>query len=104
VKLSETKFLSILCSFAFHRVRALVRTKSVGEGTTMRGSKTESTNEAGKGVKPLAVPVKIACRLIGVGNTSMWALIKAGRVKTVSIGRRRLVIYASLEALLSGHS
>jgi hypothetical protein len=30
----------------------------------------------------------------------MWALIKDGRVKTVRIGRRRLVIYASLEALL----
>jgi excisionase family DNA binding protein len=63
--------------------------------------KTASTDEAGKGIKPLAVPVKTACRLVGVGNTSMWALIKAGRVKTVSIGRRRLIIYASLEALLS---
>ena len=47
------------------------------------------------------MPVKTACQLVGVGNTSMWALIKAGKVKTVSIGRRRLVIYASLEALLS---
>ena len=72
-----------------------------GEGATMRGGKTESNEDAGKGIKPLAVPVKTACRLVGVGNTSMWALIKAGRVKTVSIGRRRLVIYASLEALLS---
>lgn len=50
--------------------------------------------------KPLAVQVKTACELIGVGNTTMWALIKDGRVKTVRIGRRRLVIYASLEALL----
>jgi len=50
--------------------------------------------------KPLAVPVKTACKLVGVGNTTMWALIKDGRVKTVRIGRRRLVIYASLETLL----
>ena len=53
------------------------------------------------GARPLAVPVKTACKLVGVGNTTMWALIKVGRVKTVSIGRRRLVIYASLEALLT---
>jgi excisionase family DNA binding protein len=52
-------------------------------------------------MKPLAVTVKTACKLVGVGNTSMWALIKAGRVKTVNIGRRRLVTYASLELLVS---
>jgi hypothetical protein len=51
--------------------------------------------------KPLAVSVKLACKLIGVGNTKMWELIKAGRVNTVSIGRRRLVLYASLESLLA---
>jgi hypothetical protein len=54
-----------------------------------------------RGIRPLAVPVKIACKLMGVGNTTMWGLIKAGRVQTVSIGRRRLVIYVSLEALLA---
>jgi len=67
----------------------------------MHGRKMANTDEAGKGIKPLAVPVKTACQLVGIGNTSMWALIKAGKVKTVSVGRRRLVIYASLEALLS---
>jgi excisionase family DNA binding protein len=49
---------------------------------------------------PLAVSVKTACKLVGVGNTTMWTLIKAGRIKTVSVGRRRLVIYATLESLL----
>lgn len=51
--------------------------------------------------RPLAVTVKTACELVGVGNTTMWGLIKEGRVKTVSIGRRRLVLYASLESLLA---
>ncbi len=50
---------------------------------------------------PLAVSVKKACQLVGVGNTTMWVLIKTGRVKTVRIGRRRLVIYASLESLIA---
>lgn len=51
--------------------------------------------------KPLAVSVKAASKIIGVGNTTMWALIKANRVQTIAIGRRRLVVYASLESLLA---
>jgi excisionase family DNA binding protein len=51
--------------------------------------------------KPLTVSIEEACRLIGVGRTTMWQLIKSRRVATVSVGRRRLVIYASLEALCS---
>jgi hypothetical protein len=54
--------------------------------------------------KPLAVTVKSACKLIGIGHTTMWGLIKTGRVKTVSIGRRRLVLYASLESLLTSEA
>jgi len=57
--------------------------------------------EVPAGAKPLAVPVKTACKLVGIGNTTMWGLIKAGRVETLSIGRRRLVVYASLEALIA---
>jgi excisionase family DNA binding protein len=57
--------------------------------------------DAPEGARRLAVSVKTACELIGVGNTTMWALIKEGRVQTVRIGRRRLIIYASLERLLS---
>jgi excisionase family DNA binding protein len=51
--------------------------------------------------KPLAVSVKTACKLVGVGSTTMWALIKAGRVKSVSVGRRRLILFSSLESLLT---
>lgn len=50
--------------------------------------------------KPLTVSVKATCKLVRIGNTTMWGLIKAGRVKTVRIGRRRLVVYSSLETLL----
>jgi hypothetical protein len=52
-------------------------------------------------LKPLAVPVKTACKIVGVGRTTMWSLITADRVQTVRIGRRRLVIFASLEALVT---
>jgi excisionase family DNA binding protein len=60
-----------------------------------------SRHETGS-AKPLAVTVKRACELIGVGNTTMYELIHDGRVKTIRIGRRRLVIYHSLEKVVSG--
>jgi excisionase family DNA binding protein len=59
------------------------------------------TGERATEDRPLAVSVKNACRLIGVGNTKMWELIKDNKVQTITIGRKRLVVYSSLEALLA---
>jgi excisionase family DNA binding protein len=56
------------------------------------------------GTKPLAVPVKKACEIVGVGNTTMYELIKQKRVRTIKIGRRTLCIYASLETLVTSET
>ena len=53
-----------------------------------------------KGAKPLAVTVKNACRLMGIGNTKAYDLFKEGKLQTVTVGRRRLVVLASIEALI----
>jgi excisionase family DNA binding protein len=58
-----------------------------------------STAISPEGLKPLAVTVKTARDLLGVGNTTIWAMIKNGRLRTINIGRRRLIVYASLEAI-----
>lgn len=58
-----------------------------------------STAISKEGAKPLSVTVKTACGLLGVGNTTIWAMIKDGRLRTFHVGRRRLVVYASLEAI-----
>jgi excisionase family DNA binding protein len=52
------------------------------------------------GAKPITITVAMARKLSGLGNTTIWALIKSGKLKTVRIGRRRLVVFNSLEALL----
>jgi excisionase family DNA binding protein len=41
-----------------------------------------------------------ACSAVGLGRTKFYELIKAGDVKTVLLGRRRLVHVASLMRLL----
>jgi hypothetical protein len=53
------------------------------------------------GAKPLTVTIATARRLSGLGYTKLWQLIKDRKLETVSVGRRRLVVYASLERLLS---
>jgi len=52
-------------------------------------------------LEPLAVTVKSACRLLDVGDTTIWAMIKDGRLKGFKIGGKRLIEYASLKALIS---
>ncbi len=51
--------------------------------------------------RPLAVTITTARKITGLGNTTVWKLISEGRLDTVSVGRRRLILYASLEKLLS---
>jgi hypothetical protein len=50
-------------------------------------------------LKPLLVPNSVAKKIIGVGNTKYWELVKAGKIKLVEVGGRRMAVYASLEAL-----
>jgi hypothetical protein len=50
--------------------------------------------------KPLFVPSPRGRKLIGVGNTKWWSLVKDGKIKMVKVGKRRMAIYASLEAFI----
>ena len=51
--------------------------------------------------KPLTVTVARARKISGLGNTTIWALIKSGKLESVRVHRRRLIVYRSLEKLLS---
>jgi excisionase family DNA binding protein len=51
------------------------------------------------GLRPLTVTISVALALTGIGRTKLYALIAEGKVKTVKIGSRTLVNFASLEAL-----
>ena len=56
------------------------------------------------GTKPLPVTVATARKLSGLGNTTIWAQIKDQTLETVHVGRRTLITYRSLEALLAPRS
>ena len=54
-----------------------------------------------EGAKPLSLTVATAKKLSGLGNTTPWRLIKERQLETVHVGRRTLITYRSLEALLT---
>ena len=48
---------------------------------------------------PLCVRVATAMRMLGIGKTKIYELIATGDLETVRLGRRTLVVLASIEAL-----
>jgi hypothetical protein len=50
--------------------------------------------------KPLTVSVKRGRELLDIGNTKIWEMINDGRLKTIKLDRKRLIVYSSLEALI----
>jgi hypothetical protein len=60
-------------------------------------------NDPSSQTKPLTITVPEACRLSGLGATTLWQFIRDGRVEIVRIARikRTLIIYDSLVRLLT---
>lgn len=52
---------------------------------------------------PLLVAVPDAARLLGIGTTLAWDLVRAGDIPSVKLGRRVLVPRAALEYLAHSH-
>jgi excisionase family DNA binding protein len=52
--------------------------------------------------KPLTVSVREAVRLSGLGRSTIWKCIKSGVLTSIMVGHQRLIVFASLEALLLG--
>lgn len=51
-------------------------------------------------IEPLSVSMADAANMIGVSRSRMYELDAEGRVRTVRLGGRRLVLVSSLKALL----
>jgi excisionase family DNA binding protein len=50
-------------------------------------------------MEPIAVSINEAAAILGIGRTSIYRLIKEGRLETVKLGRRNLVKTRSIKAL-----
>jgi excisionase family DNA binding protein len=52
--------------------------------------------------KPVSTTIDDCCDITGLGRTKVYQLISEGKLKAVAIGRRRLVVYSSIEKLIHG--
>ena len=55
-------------------------------------------------IEPIAFRINDAARLAGLGRTSIYELIKTGRLKTAKIAGRRLVPISALRHLIGGQA
>jgi excisionase family DNA binding protein len=53
---------------------------------------------------PITKTIEDTCRITGLGRTKVYELIAEGELRATAVGRRRLVFYASIEALLQRES
>jgi len=66
-----------------------------------RGRLAKIGHNSGPSLDPLAVTVAEAQRITGLGLTTIWALIAKKELGSVLIGRRKLILFASLQHLLT---
>jgi excisionase family DNA binding protein len=50
-------------------------------------------------MEPVLLPVPDTCRALGVGKTKLYDLLKSGDLKSITIGRKRLICASSIRAL-----
>ena len=53
---------------------------------------------------PIAISIEDARKALGIGRTKLYELVGQGRLKTLRVGRRRLVVVASIHALIDDAS
>lgn len=50
-------------------------------------------------MEPIAISVNAAAKALGVGRSSIYVLLKSGRLEAIKIGRRTLLTTASIKRL-----
>jgi excisionase family DNA binding protein len=53
-------------------------------------------------LNPITVTVAEARQITRLGNTKIYELIAEGKLRSVAVGRRRLIFVSSIHALLDG--
>ena len=67
----------------------------------LRGQTRGIGHNRGPPLDPLTVTVADVKRLTGLGLTTIWKLIRDKKLQSVHVGRRKLIVYASLRRLLT---
>ena len=52
-------------------------------------------------IAPIALRIEAACHTIGIGRTSLYKLIGEGKIKTVKLAGRVLILRTEIDRLLA---
>jgi excisionase family DNA binding protein len=55
-------------------------------------------------IDPLTITIPAAMRYTGLGRTKLYELIGRREIASVCVGTRRLIVFASLKARLTGET
>lgn len=55
-------------------------------------------------MEPVTTSVDDAAKALGIGRTKLYELVAEGRLKALKIGRRTLILVASIHALIDNAS
>jgi excisionase family DNA binding protein len=69
--------------------------------TEKQGAGPASPSRSDTPTPPIAVRVKDAIKLSGLGLTTLYALMGSGELPSFTVGRRRLIRYADLERFIA---
>lgn len=70
-------------------------------GRTLLKAVEDSVMNSENRANPISVGVEDGARLIGVARSAMYDYIGRGEIPTFKLGRRRLILFKSLEAFVS---
>lgn len=59
--------------------------------------------DSGSQIHPLAVPMKVATKMVGLSKSTMWPMVMDGTLPSVMVGRRRLILVDGLKEFLNRH-
>jgi excisionase family DNA binding protein len=65
-------------------------------------SKRASTGSVDYAIAPRLFSINQAASHLGIGRTATYALLKTGRLKSITIGRRRLIPADAIDAFING--
>lgn len=60
--------------------------------------------ETKQNMEPLAISINATAKALGVGRSSVYSLIKTGKLEAIKIGRRTLLTTASIKRLAQSNS
>lgn len=55
-------------------------------------------------MEPITISVNSAAKALGLGRTSIYVLLKEGRLDAIKVGRRTLLTTSSIRKLAQPHS